>query len=390
MTSDEPTRPLPDPAAITSKEELARQLALLPGYQRHKVSSLARSSGYSEGSVRNLLQGRRVPARNSMAVVARLLRTLGADEATATGFLDAIRRLQEEQEKARTAPAPSTNPTAGTAPSEGTAPTGDGTPAVTSTPSEPVVGTRVDDPVEAARIDQQLQRIEDAHAGVAGPSQPPPVPPRRAGGDPDHLYRPGWWRSVLVVAAVLVMVSCGGLTAYKMVESYNDPGEQPSATLPRPTTTFDDAPALPEPAPSSSASPSAASVPPTSPAIRTPSAGGTARTEPGSRPSPTRASQPTAVQQPQPITFRITATDGVFERTEPRTEASRGAAHNYGASVGILCQVNNGGWDGQHYASDGSQFRTWAKLSNGNWIYDYWLDTPLVAADGYSPGIPHC
>jgi hypothetical protein len=57
-----------------------------------------------------------------------------------------------------------------------------------------------------------------------------------------------------------------------------------------------------------------------------------------------------------------------------------------------VCQINNGGWDGSstNPSDPGKHFTTWDKLSNGNWFYDYWVATPQVAADGYSPGVAHC
>ena len=54
-----------------------------------------------------------------------------------------------------------------------------------------------------------------------------------------------------------------------------------------------------------------------------------------------------------------------------------------------LCQVNNGDQlDGK--IQYGRPFETWDKLSDGTWIYDWYMDTPLVATDGYSPLMPHC
>ncbi|MFF0473938.1 hypothetical protein [Streptomyces sp. NPDC004284] len=59
------------------------------------------------------------------------------------------------------------------------------------------------------------------------------------------------------------------------------------------------------------------------------------------------------------------------------------------ASVYVECQISYGGWDGQHYLN-GQEFRTWDRLSDGTRVYDWWLNTAVVASDGYSPGMPHC
>lgn len=55
-----------------------------------------------------------------------------------------------------------------------------------------------------------------------------------------------------------------------------------------------------------------------------------------------------------------------------------------GATVSIVCQVNNGG------TADGKTSRTWAALSGGGWVYNAYLTTPVPGADGYSAGIRHC
>jgi surface antigen len=55
-----------------------------------------------------------------------------------------------------------------------------------------------------------------------------------------------------------------------------------------------------------------------------------------------------------------------------------------GATVSIVCQVNNGG------TADGKTSKTWAALSGGGWVYNPYLATPAVGADGFSAGIRHC
>jgi|SRR5579859_7000146 len=55
-----------------------------------------------------------------------------------------------------------------------------------------------------------------------------------------------------------------------------------------------------------------------------------------------------------------------------------------GTTVGVVCQVNNGG------TADGNTARTWDALSGGGWVYNAYLNTPALGSDGFSPGARHC
>jgi hypothetical protein len=60
-----------------------------------------------------------------------------------------------------------------------------------------------------------------------------------------------------------------------------------------------------------------------------------------------------------------------------------------GTTLNVTCQVNNGDQaDGR--TQYGRPFTTWDELTDGNFVYDWYMNTPTVATDGYSPGMPHC
>jgi hypothetical protein len=60
-----------------------------------------------------------------------------------------------------------------------------------------------------------------------------------------------------------------------------------------------------------------------------------------------------------------------------------------GTTLNVVCQVNNGDQaDGR--TQYGRPFRTWDQLNDGNFVYDWYMNTPTVGTDGYSPGIAHC
>jgi hypothetical protein len=60
-----------------------------------------------------------------------------------------------------------------------------------------------------------------------------------------------------------------------------------------------------------------------------------------------------------------------------------------GTTLNVACQVNNGDQvDGR--TQYGRPFTTWDKLTDGTWVYDWYMTTAVVATDGYSPGMPHC
>jgi hypothetical protein len=55
----------------------------------------------------------------------------------------------------------------------------------------------------------------------------------------------------------------------------------------------------------------------------------------------------------------------------------------------VVCQANNGP------TSDGELSNTWdfawsAYAGRYVWVYDYWMSTPQIGSNGYSPGIDHC
>jgi hypothetical protein len=58
-------------------------------------------------------------------------------------------------------------------------------------------------------------------------------------------------------------------------------------------------------------------------------------------------------------------------------------------SQSVLCQTIHGDQvDGRVY--NGKPFTTWDQRSDGYWVYDWYMNTPTIGSDGYSPGIPHC
>jgi lysophospholipase L1-like esterase len=60
-----------------------------------------------------------------------------------------------------------------------------------------------------------------------------------------------------------------------------------------------------------------------------------------------------------------------------------------GTTLNVACQVNNGDQeDGR--TQYGHPFTTWDRLTDGTYVYDWYMTTPLVGTDGYSPGMPHC
>lgn len=101
---------------------------------------------------------------------------------------------------------------------------------------------------------------------------------------------------------------------------------------------------------------------------------------------PPRATENTANGEGR---HRGNATDGVFKREWADYGARVIRSANYESMVYVVCQVNNGGWDGVH-TQYGRPFTPWDRLSDGSYVYDGWIGTPTVAQDGYSPGMPAC
>jgi len=85
---------------------------------------------------------------------------------------------------------------------------------------------------------------------------------------------------------------------------------------------------------------------------------------------------------PANYTVKTTISKLAVQRTPKTGNVSRNIAG--GSTVGVICQVNNGG------TADGMTGRTWDAISGGGWVYNAYLNTPAVGADGYSPGIRHC
>ncbi|TDE49045.1 M23 family metallopeptidase [Nonomuraea mesophila] len=89
-------------------------------------------------------------------------------------------------------------------------------------------------------------------------------------------------------------------------------------------------------------------------------------------------------------TYRVTGADsrGLAVQSEPRAgHVIRYVAN--GTALNVVCQINDGGQvDGK--AHRGRPFTTWDRLSDGTWVYDWYMTTPTVGADGYSSGIKRC
>jgi len=98
---------------------------------------------------------------------------------------------------------------------------------------------------------------------------------------------------------------------------------------------------------------------------------------------------------PPAPTYQVTGADsnGLANMTQPFGKGINGSTFikwfPNGTSLRLLCQANNGGQvDGR--VQYGRPFTTWDKLTDGTWVYDWYMNTPLVATDGYSPGFAHC
>ncbi|WP_198167657.1 GDSL-type esterase/lipase family protein [Microbispora sp. ATCC PTA-5024] len=93
-----------------------------------------------------------------------------------------------------------------------------------------------------------------------------------------------------------------------------------------------------------------------------------------------------ATQTPGPTGYRIQGTDGSLS-VQSRPETGHVVATlREGAAVSVICQVNNGGAD----PYDGLTSRTWDKIGDNRWVYDWFVSTPQQGTDGFSPGVPHC
>jgi surface antigen len=60
-----------------------------------------------------------------------------------------------------------------------------------------------------------------------------------------------------------------------------------------------------------------------------------------------------------------------------------------GTTLFVVCQTKLGDQvDGR--TQYGRPFTTWDMLADGTWVYDWYMNTPTVATNGYSPGISPC
>src|SRR5262249_46237418 len=98
---------------------------------------------------------------------------------------------------------------------------------------------------------------------------------------------------------------------------------------------------------------------------------------------------------PPPPTYQVTGADsnGLADMTKPFGKGVNGSAFikwfPNGTSLRVKCQAANGGQvDGR--VMNGHAFTTWDNLTDGTWVYDWYMNTPLVGSDGYSPGLAHC
>jgi surface antigen len=81
-------------------------------------------------------------------------------------------------------------------------------------------------------------------------------------------------------------------------------------------------------------------------------------------------------------TVKTTTSRLAVQRTPKSGNTLRSVSN--GSTVAVICQVNNGA------TADGRTSQTWAAIAGGGWVYNVYLNTPAVGADGYSPGVRHC
>lgn len=88
--------------------------------------------------------------------------------------------------------------------------------------------------------------------------------------------------------------------------------------------------------------------------------------------------------------YQVTGVDsqGLAIQSQPHVNHVVAWAAN-GTTLYIVCQTKYGDQvDGR--TQYGHPFTTWDKLSDGNWVYDWYMNTPTVGTNGYSPGIAAC
>jgi surface antigen len=88
--------------------------------------------------------------------------------------------------------------------------------------------------------------------------------------------------------------------------------------------------------------------------------------------------------------YQVTGADsqGLAIQSQPHVNHVVGWASN-GTTLYVVCQTKYGDQvDGR--TQYGHPFTTWDKLDDGTWVYDWYMNTPTVATNGYSPGISPC
>ena len=87
-----------------------------------------------------------------------------------------------------------------------------------------------------------------------------------------------------------------------------------------------------------------------------------------------------------PVDYKVSHTDGTLAvQSTPKTGNVKGSVSE-NATVGVICQINNGGTDPE----DGLTSRTWDYITAGGWVYDHFVTTPAQDANGWSPGVRRC
>lgn len=88
--------------------------------------------------------------------------------------------------------------------------------------------------------------------------------------------------------------------------------------------------------------------------------------------------------------YQVTGTDstGLAVQSQPHVGHVVEYVPN-GTTLNVVCQTIHGDQvDDRTF--NGTPFTTWDQISDGNWVYDWYMTTPTVNSNGYSPGIPTC
>ena len=89
-------------------------------------------------------------------------------------------------------------------------------------------------------------------------------------------------------------------------------------------------------------------------------------------------------------TYLVTGTDssGLAVHSLPQLGGITRWVPN-GTALNVVCQINDGAQtDGR--TMSGRPFTTWDQLSDGTFVYDWYMTTPVVGADGFSQGMLPC